>query len=139
MVEKKQLRTERGEKSSQYKDVLSAPRRLALDNTSVKGRLEALLSKLQLLYEENRKVLVKAGPSSQVVEDDSRVRGLRSQVVMMEIERVASVSVASLSKRESDALKVWNAELDSEVTRLRSEIDTVKHLREEVNRLGHDV
>lgn len=74
-----------------------------------------------------------------MVVNDPRVRELDLQIAMKEIERVAMIGVAEPSKRESDASKVQNAELDFDVARLHSEIGSVKRLRAEVTRLGHVV
>lgn len=51
---------------------------------------------------------------------------------------MAAVTVAALSRWELDALNVRHVTLDSEVTRLHSEIDDDKELRAEVIRLGRD-
>lgn len=64
---------------------MSTVRRLAFNCISGEGRLEKLLSKLQLLYEDSQKGLLSAGPSSLVVDDDLCGRELKSQVAMMEI------------------------------------------------------
>lgn len=60
MAEREQLRTERGERSSQYHDVLFTVRRLALDSGSSKGWVEEFASMLQLLYDERPVVSVSA-------------------------------------------------------------------------------
>lgn len=74
IVKQEHLSTERVEKLSRYHNVLSTVRRLVLDSISGEGRLEELVFKAQLLYEDSRKVPVLSGPSSHVVEDDLRVR-----------------------------------------------------------------
>lgn len=53
---------------------------------------------------------------------------------MKKFERVAAVSVAASSKRESDALKDRNAGLDSKATRLHNEVGDVMQLCMEVTR-----
>lgn len=94
---------------------------------------------MQLLYDDIWKVLVSAGPSLQVIKDDLRVRELSLQGAMKETERVATVAVAASSNWELDVLKVQNAEMDFDVTRLHREIDDVKQLRVDVTRLGREV
>lgn len=56
-----------------------------------------------------------------------------------EIERVAAYTFADASTRELDALQVQNTELDSEMTRLHSDIDAVKRLRAEITSLDCNV
>lgn len=111
-------------------------RRLVFDSTMGEGRFVELVYKRQLLYEDCCRVSVTARPWSQVTEDNPRVRELKSQIAKKEIKRVAAVAVAASSERKSDALKVQNAGLDSEVTRLHSEIDAVKQFRAEVAKLS---
>lgn len=48
------------------------------------------------------------------------MRELRLLVAMNEIERMAAVAAAELSKRDLDAIVDWTAELDSKMTRFYS-------------------
>lgn len=82
MVEQEQVRTECGEKASRFHDLKSTVRREIDDKILGEGRLVEFVSILQLLYKDSRKVLVLAGPSSQVVEDDPHVRELKSQAAL---------------------------------------------------------
>lgn len=138
-VKREQLRTERDEKASRCHVVLSAARRLVHDSTTSDSRLKELMYMLQLLYEDSWNVPVPAGPSLQGVEDDSRVRDLKSRVAMKEIGCVAALATAALSMRDLNALNVQSAESDSGMMHLRSEIGVGKQLRAEVTRLVHEV
>lgn len=110
-MEREKLRTEREEMPSRCNNILPTVRRLVFDCTSGEGSLEELAIRLRLLYENSRKILVSAGPSSQDVKDDTRMCELKSKSGVKEFERLAAVAVAALSKWVSDAVKIWNAEL----------------------------
>lgn len=71
-----------------------------------------MVSKLQLLYKDNRILRVSARLSRQPADDDPRARELELQGAMKEIKRAAAVVVAESSKRGLDASKVQKAELD---------------------------
>lgn len=67
------------------------------------------------------------------------MRELKTQVAMKNVEGVAAVAVAATTKRESDALKIRNAKLNSEMMCVHSEFGDVKQLRAEIARSCNDV
>lgn len=52
---------------------------------------------------------------------------------------MAAVAAVAFRKRKSDALKVWNAELEFKVTRLHSKANEVRQLSAKVTGLGRNV
>lgn len=77
-MEQEQLCTERDEKLSRFQDASSPVRWLVLDCTLGEGRLEELVSELQLLYKNSREVPVSAGSSFPAAEYSPRVHEWRS-------------------------------------------------------------
>lgn len=101
---RRQLPTERDEKSTRYHDGLLSVCRPVSAIASVADSSEELMSKVQLLYEDSGKVPVSAGLSSQFAENSPRARELESQIARKKIERAAVVAFADASKRKLDAL-----------------------------------
>lgn len=100
---------------------------------------EELDFKLQLLYEDSRKVPVSNWPSLPVAEYSLRAHELESQVARKEIEREVAAAVADASMQKLDALQDWNSDSDSDLTQKHSGADAFQRLRAKITSLGRAV